>query len=270
MGRRNFLLVLSYEGGGFFGWQRLPDGSRTVQAVVEKALGEVLGEPGMEITGAGRTDRGVHAEGQAASFHSRTALACADIAACLDAALPDDVACLSCTEVDPRFHARFRARSKLYRYRLPAGVTRNLDLDEMRYAAGLLTGERDFRFLSNEREKTDTLRRVDAIRIEEAAAPGAGGRCIDLLFEGPGFLHNQVRVMAALILAAGQGKFGRGQAGRTALNCIMASGDRTRVPGALAAHGLTLMEVRYSGYGFDYRADARSSADSTRRTNSAR
>lgn len=273
MSRRNFLLVLAYDGTGFLGWQRLPDGARSVQGTVEAALAELLGEA-VEITGAGRTDAGVHAEGQAASFHSRTALAPEAIAAALGEKFPADLKCLSCREVDPRFHARFRAKGKVYRYRLHAGeapdptlrrfshhVRGPLDLAAMRRAGAMLEGERDFRVLSNEKEKTDTVRRLDSVRIETAPSPG--GELVDMIFEGSGFLRNQVRVMAGLLLEVGQGRRKCGD-----IPAMLAAGNRGEAPGALGPHGLSLLEVRYSEDSFV--SPARDARPALRRPRTAR
>jgi tRNA pseudouridine38-40 synthase len=310
--RRNYLLKLAYDGGEFAGWQRLPGRERSVQEEVELALRRALGDdalasgPPFEIVGAGRTDRGVHAEGQAASFHARTELGPQAIVAALNRELPPDIACGSCREVDPRFHARFRVKGKTYRYRLhlgeeadprlrrwslhvPLPARGGLDLDAMRDAARALVGERDFAALTNAKEGA-TRRRLDALRIEvlpaaagyggplaalrgkglaagpggapdaglagrAAAAAGSGlsagldsgtgaaesaGCLVDLCFDGPGFLYNQVRIMAACLLAAGEGRLdARG------LEAILASRDRSRAPGALGAFGLCLAVVRY-------------------------
>jgi len=255
MPRRNFLAIFSYDGTDFAGWQRLPAGERSVQAVIEAALGPIVGEavepafPGalsFEIVGASRTDAGVHAEGQAASFHARTALSPDEILSALNRALPPDVACKSCREVDPRFHARYRAKGKLYRYRLHVGapdpaarrfslqVDERLDLGAMGAAARLFEGEHDFGAFTNSRGLKEPARRVDEARVEKS------GEFVDLFFSGPGFLYNQVRIMAAAILEAGRG--------RLALDDISAAlegGDRKAMPGALGAFGLCLVAVYY-------------------------
>jgi len=288
--RRNFFMILAYDGGDFLGWQRLSGADRSVQATVESALSRILGEP-IEIVGAGRTDRGVHAEGQAASFHSHTALAPQAIASALEISLPGDVACLSCREVDPRFHARFKVKSKLYRYRLLVGphsdpflrryshrVPDVLDLRAMRSAAALFEGERDFRAFTNAKDGEGFIRRIDSVRVE------AHERFVDLLFEAPGFLFNQVRLMAASILEVGRenldperiaealriapnttaddregralgadAAFPERQAGsgfrEQGRRGARATGGMIReesaLPGALGAHGLCLAAVRY-------------------------
>lgn len=253
MARRNFLLVLAYDGSLFRGWQRLGSGGRSVQGELESALSAALGAR-IEVVGAGRTDAGVHAEGQAASFHAFTSLPCGEIAAALNARLPPDLRCLSCSEVDARFHARLHAASKVYRYRLLVSdapdpeaeraslrVAPSLDLEAMRRVGAALVGERDFRALSNAKGG-DTLRRLDEVRVE--ARPRRGGGIVDLVFVGPGFLYNQVRVMAGLLLEAGRGKASPSDAA-----ALLAGASGPRRFGALPPRGLCLVEVRYDRAG---------------------
>jgi tRNA pseudouridine38-40 synthase len=246
MSRRNFLIVLAYDGGDFSGWQRLPGIGRSVQGSVEEALCKALGGA-VEITGAGRTDAGVHAEGQAASFHAHSLLDCNAIRAALNSFLPGDIVCRSCVEVDPRFHARFRAKAKVYRYRLHVAsendpfirrysyhVSSPLDLGAMAAAGRELQGEHDFRAFTNAKDVADGQRRLDEVRVE------ANGDFVDLYFAGEGFLYNQVRIMAALLLEAGRGRMRQGET-----TVLLAGADRTRVPGALGPYALSLVEVRY-------------------------
>jgi tRNA pseudouridine38-40 synthase len=283
MARRNFHLVLAYDGTDFKGWQRLgvpardagdrnagdnngdnrrddygdrPRRSgRTVQGELERVLSDLLGVP-MEVVGAGRTDAGVHAEGQSSSFHAFTDLGCAELKAGLNARLPPDLACLSCAEVDSRFHARLHARSKVYRYRILASeepdpflgryslrIGDRPDLEAMRAAGRRLVGERDFRALSNAKGE-DTVRRLDEARVESTRH--LGGELIDLVFVGPGFLYNQVRIMASLLLEAG-----RGALDPRRIDSILIGRDRSAAPGALAARGLCLVEVGYDRGGGD-------------------
>jgi tRNA pseudouridine38-40 synthase len=118
-----------------------------------------------------------------------------------------------------------------------------LDLEAMRGAGALLVGQRDFGKLSNNREKTDTVRRLDAVRIEVAQRILGGGSpssVVDLVFEGDAFLYKQVRIMAALLLEVGEGK--RSLEGVAEL---LTKGDRQGAPGALGPHGLCLVEVFY-------------------------
>jgi len=260
MPRRNFLARFAYDGSDFQGWQRLPDGRRTVQAEIEKALapivsgqqGTALAGPPFEIAGASRTDAGVHAEGQAASFHAHCTLSPGQIVTELNSALPPDIACLSCAEVDPRFHARYRARGKLYRYRIHAAslpdpfarryslhVDGPLDHEAMRAAAALFVGSHDFGAFTNG-EGDPGGRSVESFHIEENSP------FIDLLVSGPAFLYNQVRIMSAAVLAAGQG--------RLSPDCISGAlregaAARSRMPGALGPYGLCLVRVFYGEEG---------------------
>ena len=247
MARRNFLIRLAYDGTDFLGWQRLPGrAGRSVQAEVEAALSRALGAPSLEVAGAGRTDAGVHAEGQAASFHAFTSLPPGEITEALNTTLPADVACISCTEADTRFHARLHARAKVYRYRLLVSgepdpflrryslhVAERLDLGAMSKAAAALVGERDFRAVSNAKGG-DSVRRLDEARVEPS------GRIVDLVFVGPGFIYNQARIMAALILEAGRGALEPDR-----IPAILEGRDRSAVPGALGPFGLCLVDVRY-------------------------
>jgi tRNA pseudouridine38-40 synthase len=245
MPRRNFLITLAYDGAGYEGWQRLPGEGRSVQGWVEAALAVLVGEA-VEITGAGRTDRGVHAEGQAASFHSRTDLAPEALLEGLRRELPPDIVATSCREVEPRFHARYRVRGKTYRYRLHVApepdpalrpyshhVRGPLDFPRMRQAARLLEGEHDYAAFTNTKEG-NTSRAIDSIRIESEE------EVVDIFFVAKGFLYNQVRIMAASILAVGEGRLTVEELAR-----ILASKDRSKAPGALGAYGLCLMEVKY-------------------------
>jgi tRNA pseudouridine38-40 synthase len=261
MARRNFLLRLAYDGTDFRGWQRLRGSARgtakglgagrSVQGEVEACLAAALGLAGpagdsIEVVGAGRTDAGVHAEGQAASFHAFTELGCGSIREALNARFPPDLACISCAEVDARFHARLHATSKVYRYRLLLSelpdpfmrryslrVPEKLDLIAMSAAAAALVGERDFRALSNAKGE-DTRRLLEEARVE------ASGRIVDLVFVGPGFIYNQARVMAALILEAGKGSLPPERVG-----AILEGRSRSVAPGALGPFGLCLVDVGY-------------------------
>lgn len=246
MPRRNFLITLAYDGSGFSGWQRLPDPERTVQREVERALGSVLGED-LEVTGAGRTDAGVHAEGQAASFHSRTTLDCPELVDALRTALPDGIRCTGIREVDPRFHARYRAKSKTYRYRLHVATRADpevigtslhvdgpLDLESLKEAAALFEGEHDFRAFTNAPKSASTKSRIDSVRVL------ASGDFIDIYFRAPGFLYNQVRIMAGALVAVAKGKSRPRDLAR-----LLESGNRADAPGMAGAFGLSLVSVEF-------------------------
>ena len=152
---RRIVLEIEYHGAGFFGWQRQGP-NRSVQATLEAAAADLLGAP-VALHASGRTDRGVHALGMAAHLDVESRLPCAELLMALNARLPEDVSVRSVREADPRFHARFDALGKLYRYSLylsrsrsplqrdrTAFMPRALDARAMAEAAALLVGTHDF------------------------------------------------------------------------------------------------------------------------------
>ena len=114
---KNFRIDLCYDGSRYKGWQRLGQGENTIQAKLEQTLSRMLNEA-VEVSGSGRTDAGVHAEGQVANFHSNTTLSAEEICSQLRQYLPEDIGVLSVTQVDDRFHSRLNAVEKTYRYRI--------------------------------------------------------------------------------------------------------------------------------------------------------
>ncbi|MBN2873779.1 MAG: tRNA pseudouridine synthase A, partial [Spirochaetales bacterium] len=211
--QRNILLVLAYDGTDFSGWQRLGGGARTVQKTLEDALSSLLGEK-INVVGSGRTDAGVHADGQAANFWIQSALAPVAIAARLNDALSPDLACTGAREAVPVFHARYRALSKTYAYRFHDGphpdpfarrwslhVGARLDERAIAAALAVLPGERNFRALSNAKDDArDFVRSLAAADVERR------GDLVEVRFTADGFLYNQARVMAACAFEAGLGR----------------------------------------------------------------
>jgi len=152
---RRILLTVEYHGAGFFGWQR-QGASRSVQGTIEVALQDLLGHE-ITVHGAGRTDRGVHALAMPAHVDVETRLDCQSIMMAVNARLPDDAKVRLVREVDPRFHSRFDALRKIYRYSFALGrapspmladrachFPRPLDIHSMQQAAKLLVGRHDF------------------------------------------------------------------------------------------------------------------------------
>ena len=113
----NYKLILQYDGSRYRGWQRLADSDMTVQGKVEAVLARTFGEA-VEVQGSGRTDAGVHALGQCASFRTVRDLPPAEVLAALRAYLPEDIGAVSVDYAPPRFHARLSAVEKTYRYRV--------------------------------------------------------------------------------------------------------------------------------------------------------
>ncbi|MCC8193241.1 MAG: tRNA pseudouridine(38-40) synthase TruA [Deltaproteobacteria bacterium] len=253
-------LTLSYLGCAYAGWQIQADtpGTGTVQGELERALGSIAGHP-VRVHGAGRTDSGVHAEGQVA--HADVPDKPVDWRRALNAKLPRDIRVLSAEPVSGDFHARFDAVGKLYAYTLFSGscpvsprlepfvwTTPPLDLASMAAAAGVLTGRHDFAsFRNTGTPGSDTVREIWSIRHEAGLA--GSFRCPEnwpvstWFFHGNGFLKQMVRNLMGVMVWAGLGRVAPDD-----VAACLAAKDRQAVPSPTApARGLTLMRVEYPG-----------------------
>jgi tRNA pseudouridine38-40 synthase len=246
-------LDLAYDGTDFSGWATQP-GHRTVQGVLEEALGRVLRLPGPpQLTVAGRTDAGVHAEGQAAHVdvpRSRWAEASPDrVLWSLAGVLPPDVRVRALTPAPPGFDARFSALWRRYRYRVcdsPAAADplrrhdtlwhpRPLRLERMNAAAGPLLGEHDFVAFCRRREGATTVRRL--LRLDWSR--DTGGVAVATVV-ADAFCHNMVRALVGALIAVGEGRRDPRWT-RQLLSATVRDGAVHVAP----AHGLCLAEVRY-------------------------
>lgn len=245
---RTFRLTLEYDGADFSGWQVQPGASRTVQGVLEGAIARVTGERA-RVVGSGRTDAGVHAEGQVASVALATALEPARLRRALNGVLAEDVVVRELCRASDGFDARRHATGKLYRYALWNGrersplrrrralaLARSLDLAAMRAGAAPLLGSHDFAAFqaagSSVQTTVRTLRRLEIT--------GEAGGLMELWFEGSGFLRHMVRNLTGTLLEVGTGR--RDPQGMTAL---LATRDRSRAGRTAPAWGLTLVSVSY-------------------------
>lgn len=243
---RNIRLDICYDGSRYRGWQRLGDSDNTIQGKLETALSRILGEP-IEIHGSGRTDAGVHAMGQVASFHCESDMDCREILSQLRRYLPEDMGITACREAEPRFHARLTAKQKTYRYRIwnsdapcvfdrkyVAVFPESLDLQSMEAAAAHLLGEHDFAgFCSAKSKKKSTVRRIDSVKICPV------GEEIQITVTGSGFLHNMMRILVGTLIEVGRGE-------RAAASIPELFSAKRADAGFLApAQGLCLMEVKY-------------------------
>ena len=243
---RNLRLDICYDGTRYKGWQRLSGTDNTIQGKIETALSRILEEP-IEISGSGRTDAGVHARGQVASFHCESNMSSEEILSNLRRYLPEDIGIYSCKEVSPRFHARLNAKEKTYLYRIwnseapcvferkfTAQFPEKLDLEAMRQAAVQLCGEHDFSaFCGNPKFKKSTVRFVRSIDIQRC------GHEICIEVTGNGFLHSMVRIIVGTLIEVGRGE-------RCVDTIPMLFGEKRAEAGFLApAQGLCLQEVYY-------------------------
>lgn len=243
---RNLRLELCYDGTRYRGWQRLPGESNTIQGKLQQALGRILGES-VEVSGSGRTDAGVHAQGQVASFHCESSMPPEEILAQLRRYLPEDIGIYSCKEAAPRFHARLNAKRKTYCYRIwnsdtPCVFQRRyvaifpekLDIGAMRQAGALLVGEHDFSaFCTRAKAKKSTLRQIYELSVLRE------GEEIRIFVMADGFLYNMMRIIAGTLIEAGRGE-------REAESIPSLFGSQRQQAGFLAPpQGLCLMEVEY-------------------------
>jgi len=239
-------LGVEYDGSRFLGWQTQPGGD-TVQDAVQAAL-STIAATSISITAAGRTDRGVHALEQVVHFDVEVSRPITAWVRGVNALLPPSVAILWATPVDERFHARYSAQARTYRYLLinrpvrPALAAGRmgwfhapLDLDAMRAAAERLVGEHDFSaFRSAECEARSPVRRLTTLDI------GRHGDRIDFVVRANAFLHHMVRNLVGALVYVGSGRYPPQW-----LSELVASRDRTRAAPTFGAEGLYLETIEY-------------------------
>lgn len=250
-----YRLTLAYDGTAFHGWQRQTAASggplRTVQHVMERAVWRTVHEQA-EVTGASRTDAGVHARGQVAAFTCSKRVPLDRLPMALTSALPEDVLVLKAEEVAADFDPISQAKAKGYVYRLAHGkppfwpdvfrrreVYRSwIPLDAAAMAAGAthLVGEHDFAaFAKAGHGRESTVRRVLRCDVIEEDA-----NHLRMEIAGTGFLHNMVRIIAGTLVEVGRGRLDPEE-----IADVLASRDRRRAGQTLPAHGLCLMWVEY-------------------------
>lgn len=240
-------LTVTYDGTNYCGWQVQPN-KITVQEVIEKALFTLTGEK-IKVIGSGRTDAGVHAEGQVAHFkREKENIPPEKFALALNIILPDDVKIVKSERADDDFSARRSAKRKTYVYRtyvstaiLPLKdryalqLEKQPDVSAMKECAKLIEGEHDFKaFCSSGTSVKTTVRTVYSIGIEER------GNEIIFSVTGNGFLYNMVRIIVGTLLAVGRGKIGKKE-----VEDMLATGKRALGGKTIPAKGLTLLSVEY-------------------------
>lgn len=252
---KNVLLTIAYDGTSFSGWQRQP-GQRTVQGELESVLSQLCGRE-IKINGTSRTDAGVHALGQRASFQAEFGIPVERIAQAANNLLSagrgrsgvGDVRILEAREVDPEFHARFSSHGKRYVYRIRNGaqpdlfrrnfcyqIRERLDEAAMRRAADSIVGEHDFRcfMAAGGQEMETTVRTVYDLSVTRE------GDEVSLSIAGNGFLYNMVRIITGTLAEVGLGKRRPEE-----LKRIIESQDRRNAGHTAPPQGLYLMEVFY-------------------------
>lgn len=241
---RNIKLTLEYDGSNFCGWQVQPK-ARTVQGVLAASLQVLLQEP-VQVIGAGRTDAGVHAQGQVANFATRSGLLLREIHRGLNSLLPPDVVVLRVEKVPEGFHARYDATARRYLYRIssrPTALRRQfvwtvmspLDLGPMREAAQALLGSHDFAgFCLGPEERHHCRCTVQSLSLKKVKDE------IHFQITADRFLRSMVRIMVGRLVELGRGRLSRNEF--LAFLTERASQQPIMVA---PARGLCLLEVRY-------------------------
>jgi len=254
---RNLRLILSYDGADLAGWQVQP-GRTTVQGALASAIGRLSGENVLP-QGSGRTDAGVHALAQVASFATASKIPTKNWVQALNDILPSSIRVLEVTEAAPEFHARKSARAKTYRYRIlraaicPPFLARYvwhypypLEESAMVAAARVVVGEHDFTsFAAVDAERVERIAagedvHTTNIRTIFASSWTREGEELIYSVRGSGFLHHMVRNLVGTFLLVGKGTVSPED-----LRRILDARERTAAGATAPASGLYLVEVEY-------------------------
>lgn len=243
---KRIMLTVAYDGTAYHGWQIQPNGE-TIEGVLNRCLSELLEEK-IEVTGASRTDSGVHALCNIAVFDTETNIPPQKLTYALNARLPEDIRIQASKETAPDFHPRHCDSRKTYEYRIyhaavPMPTERlyayftytPLDLEKMREAAVYFVGTHDFKsFCNTDSQVQDTVRQIESMEVIE------NGSRITLRVAGRGFLYNMVRIMAGTLLEVGRGRLEPEDIPR-----IIEARDRDAAGPTAPACGLTLVKYEF-------------------------
>ena len=247
MAVKNYKLKIAYDGTRLYGWERQP-GKDTVQGKLENVLSRMTGDV-VEVTGAGRTDAGVHARAMVANVHMDAGERDSDsIRDYLNLYLSDDIAVTDVSECSDRFHARYNAKSRSYLYTIFDGPVKPvfnrkyytrldspLDVELMKEGAQFLLGEHDFKsFCGNPKMKKSTVRSIEKLEIRRSKG------YVYINIKGSGFLQHMVRIIAGTLIEVGYKKLEPSK-----VKEILEAKDRSLAGPTADAKGLTFMSVEY-------------------------
>src|ERR1043166_3295441 len=249
----NYKLLIQYDGTDFHGWQS-QEGFRTVQGELERALSLLEGKS-VNVYGSGRTDAGVRAEGQVASFAWQREITPQKLRAAINGNLDKDVRVLNAEVADDDFHARYSAIGKTYVYRIVNAPVmspfwlryayheaRPLDLTRMQAAAELFLGPHDWTaFSAAQSDVEDRVRTITALNVTERFDDRSRSSLIEIKVSADGFLRYMVRSIAGALMSAARGELDPGEIQRA-----IETGVRPLSIATAPAHGLTLLSVKYS------------------------
>lgn len=244
--KKRVMLIVAYDGTNYCGWQIQPNGN-TIEGELNRALSELLGEK-IIVSGASRTDAGVHSCGNVAVFDTTARMPAEKMSYALNQRLPEDIVVQCSKTVPPDFHPRHVKSNKTYEYRIlnrefrdpnrrldTYFYYRHLDVHAMRVAAGYLVGEHDFKsFCSIHAQVETTVRRIYALTVDKKED------IITIRITGNGFLYNMVRIIAGTLIRVGTGEYKPEQ-----IPEILAAKDREMAGPTAPAHGLTMIGIEY-------------------------
>lgn len=243
---KNLLVTVKYDGSAYHGWQ-VQKNALTVQQVFQDAVEKVF-KKRLDVKGCSRTDSGVHANMYCLSFITDMDISDRGVVMALNTHLPDDIAVISCQQVNEDFHPRYSCKSKEYVYKLYNGEIRNpfyskyayhyrynIDAEYLNRQAQVFVGTYDYSgFCSAGSDVEDTVRTVYSFSVWRE------GDMVYFKVEADGFLYNMVRIMVGTLLFIAQGKIGEGE-----LLDIIKSKDRKRAGKTAPPQGLYLNKVNY-------------------------
>lgn len=248
----NYKLLIQYDGTDFHGWQ-VQENDRTIQGELERVIG-MLEDAKVSVIGSGRTDAGVHAEGQVANVMVRRSFTPPKLAAAINGNLWRDIRILKAEKAPDEFHARFSAKKKTYVYRVVNAPVMSpfwrrfahhehkpLDIARMTRAARLMLGEHDWTaFASANSDGESRVRTVSDCAIESRWDSRASANILEFRVSANGFLRYMVRSMVGTLI-----EVGRGEKDSDTIHTAIVSGDRSLAGKTAPAHGLTLLKVDY-------------------------
>ncbi len=243
---RNIKITIGYDGTSYYGWQKQPN-VVTIQGEIEKALKRVTGE-NILLIGASRTDKRVHGRGQVANFFTNSVIPDYKFKDALNVSLPEDIVILKSCEVEEKFHSRFSAKGKKYRYLIYNNSIRNplfrnysyhvpwkLDIESMKRALSYFVGTHDFSAFMNSKNQSEiTVRTINGAKIIKK------NRLIHIIVEGDGFLYNMVRIIVGTLIDVGRGKICEDEVLK-----IIKSKDRKQAGHTAPPQGLYLEKIFY-------------------------
>ena len=245
--KKNYKFILTYDGTKYYGWEHQPKIDETIQGKIENVLSK-MSEEDIEVIGCGRTDAGVSARGYVCNARLDESFDPNYVRDYLNRYLPDNICVDSCIIASDRFHSRYNAVGKTYRYTCYIGDTKPVfdrkyvyalefkpDIEAMKAAVAILIGEHDFAsFCSNPKMKKSTVRRVDSIDIK------VDGDYLTFTYHGTGFLQHMVRIMTGTLLEVGEGK-----REASSMPSLIDAKERAKAGACAPAHGLCLIKVDY-------------------------